>query len=71
MLLVLLASVALALDAVDGRVARDLRVHFGARFDGERSTLLILVLSVHVAVSFSSRCSCVATHYTFSLAGLA
>ena len=49
--LVALASVALVLDAVDGRVARRTRtVHpLGARFDMETDAFLILVLSVHVA----------------------
>jgi phosphatidylglycerophosphate synthase len=50
-LLVVLASVALALDAVDGWVAR--RTHtataLGARFDGEVDAFLILALSVYVA----------------------
>jgi phosphatidylglycerophosphate synthase len=49
--LVALASVALVLDAVDGRIARRTRtVHpLGARFDMETDAFLILVLSVHVA----------------------
>jgi phosphatidylglycerophosphate synthase len=49
--LVALASVALVLDAVDGRVARRTgTVHpLGARFDMETDAFLILVLSVHVA----------------------
>ncbi|CAN7229283.1 CDP-alcohol phosphatidyltransferase family protein [Terrabacter sp. LjRoot27] len=49
--LVALASVALVLDAVDGRVARRTgTVHpLGARFDMEADAFLILVLSVHVA----------------------
>ena len=44
-------SVALVLDAVDGRVARRTgTVHpLGARFDMETDAFLILVLSVHVA----------------------
>jgi phosphatidylglycerophosphate synthase len=43
--------VALALDAVDGQVARRTRTasEFGARFDMEVDAFLILVLSVHVA----------------------
>ncbi|MEO7372370.1 MAG: CDP-alcohol phosphatidyltransferase family protein [Terrimesophilobacter sp.] len=49
--LVSLATVALVLDAVDGRVAR--RTHtvstFGARFDMEVDAFLILVLSLYVA----------------------
>ncbi|GAA2497528.1 CDP-alcohol phosphatidyltransferase family protein [Terrabacter carboxydivorans] len=49
--LVALASVALVLDAVDGRVARRTgTVHpLGARFDMETDAFLILVLSTHVA----------------------
>ncbi|WP_330474774.1 CDP-alcohol phosphatidyltransferase family protein [Terrabacter sp. C0L_2] len=51
--LVAFASVALVLDAVDGRVARRTgTVHpFGARFDMESDAFLILVLGVHVAGS--------------------
>jgi phosphatidylglycerophosphate synthase len=50
-LLVTVASVALALDAVDGRVARRTGTisPFGARFDMEVDAFLILVLSVQVA----------------------
>ncbi|WP_098955736.1 CDP-alcohol phosphatidyltransferase family protein [Pseudonocardia sp. N23] len=50
-LLVAPASVALALDAVDGRVARRTGTAsvFGARFDMETDAWLIAVLSVHVA----------------------
>src|SRR5918992_1270868 len=50
-LLVTLATVALALDAVDGWVARrsgDVTA-LGARFDGEVDAFLILALSVYVA----------------------
>ena len=45
---------ALALDAVDGRVARATRTcsAFGGRFDGEADAFLLLVLSVHVAPSY-------------------
>ncbi|WP_461000339.1 CDP-alcohol phosphatidyltransferase family protein [Streptomonospora sediminis] len=52
-LLAALAAVALALDAVDGAVARRTGTEsaLGARFDMEVDALLILVLSVHVAVS--------------------
>jgi phosphatidylglycerophosphate synthase len=50
-LLVTLASVALALDLIDGWLAR--RTHtesaFGARFDGEVDAFLILVLSLYAA----------------------
>ncbi|MGA9749616.1 MAG: CDP-alcohol phosphatidyltransferase family protein [Nocardioides sp.] len=50
------AVVALALDAVDGRVARSTGTvtAFGARFDGEADAFLLLVLSVHVAGSYGS-----------------
>jgi phosphatidylglycerophosphate synthase len=50
-LLVTLAAVALALDAVDGPVARrtGTATAFGARFDGEVDAFLILALSVYVA----------------------
>lgn len=49
-----LAGVALALDAVDGIVARATGTAspFGARFDGEADAFLILVLSAHTARSF-------------------
>lgn len=49
--LVVLAAVALALDAVDGQVARRTRTAspLGARFDMEVDAFLILVLSAHVA----------------------
>ncbi|WP_432478659.1 CDP-alcohol phosphatidyltransferase family protein [Nocardioides sp. GXQ0305] len=50
-LLVTVAATALALDAVDGRVARatGTQTGFGARFDGEADAFLLLVLSVPVA----------------------
>lgn len=50
-MLVALASVALVLDAVDGRVARRSGTEsaLGARFDMEVDAFLVLVLSVHVA----------------------
>jgi phosphatidylglycerophosphate synthase len=50
-LLVTLAAVALALDAVDGWVARrtGMATALGARFDGEVDAFLILALSVYVA----------------------
>lgn len=50
--LVVLASVALALDGVDGQVARRTGTvsALGARFDMEVDAFLVLVLSVHVAV---------------------
>ncbi|HEX6444454.1 MAG TPA: CDP-alcohol phosphatidyltransferase family protein [Streptosporangiales bacterium] len=49
--LVALASVALALDAVDGQVARRTATvsRLGGRFDGEVDAFLILVLSVEVS----------------------
>jgi phosphatidylglycerophosphate synthase len=49
--LVTLTVVALVLDAVDGRIARQTRTTsiFGARFDGEVDAFLMLVLSVYVA----------------------
>jgi phosphatidylglycerophosphate synthase len=49
--LVVIAAVALALDAVDGKVARRTRTvsALGARFDMEVDAFLVLVLSVHVA----------------------
>jgi phosphatidylglycerophosphate synthase len=49
--LVALASVALVLDAVDGKVARRTGTvsPVGARFDMEVDAFLVLVLSVHVA----------------------
>ena len=49
-----LAAGALALDAVDGRVARLTRTTspFGGRFDGEVDAFLILVLTVYVAPTF-------------------
>jgi phosphatidylglycerophosphate synthase len=53
-LLVTLASVALALDAVDGWVARrtGTATALGARFDGEVDAFLILALSVYVAPTY-------------------
>jgi phosphatidylglycerophosphate synthase len=52
-MLVTLSAVALALDAVDGWVARRSKTEskLGARFDGEVDAFLILVLSVYVARS--------------------
>ena len=49
--LVGLAALALVLDGLDGRVARQTATvsRFGARFDMEVDAFLILVLSVHVA----------------------
>jgi phosphatidylglycerophosphate synthase len=55
-IVVTLAVIALALDAVDGWVARHTRTAspFGARFDMEVDAFLILVLSVDVARSVGS-----------------
>jgi phosphatidylglycerophosphate synthase len=52
--LIVIAAVALALDAVDGQVARRTGTtsRLGARFDMEVDAFLILVLSVFVARSF-------------------
>ncbi|MGW7367773.1 CDP-alcohol phosphatidyltransferase family protein [Streptomyces sp. NPDC054841] len=51
-LLAVLTTVALVLDAVDGQVARRTGTEscFGARFDMEVDAFLIMVLSVHVAM---------------------
>lgn len=72
--LVPLAVLALALDAVDGRVARATGTTsaFGARFDGEADAFLILVLSVHVAGSYGAWVLAIgAWRYAFGAAGLA
>jgi phosphatidylglycerophosphate synthase len=55
-LVVTLAAVALALDAVDGRVARRTGTvsTLGARFDMEVDALLLLVLSAYVAQSLGA-----------------
>ena len=55
-LLVTLAAVALALDAVDGWLARRTGTAsaLGARFDGEVDAFLILALSVYVAPAFGA-----------------
>ncbi|MDN3358772.1 CDP-alcohol phosphatidyltransferase family protein [Actinomadura sp. DC4] len=54
--LVVIAGVALALDAVDGKVARrtGTSTALGARFDMEVDAFLILVLSVFVSRSFGA-----------------
>ncbi|MFE0043476.1 CDP-alcohol phosphatidyltransferase family protein [Streptomyces albireticuli] len=54
--LVVVASIALILDAVDGQVARRTgsSSSVGARFDMEVDAFLILVLSVHVALSLGA-----------------
>jgi phosphatidylglycerophosphate synthase len=70
--LVGLASVALLLDAVDGRVARRTGTAsvFGARFDGEADAFLILVLSVYVAGVLGPWVLALgAARYAFALAG--
>ena len=71
-LLVSLAAVALALDAVDGWVARRTRTTatLGARFDGEVDAFLILVLSVYVARSVGAWVLAIgAARYVFFAAG--
>lgn len=70
--LVLLAAVALALDAVDGRVARRTGTAsaFGARLDGEADAFLMLVLSVYVARSAGTWVLAMgAVRYLFAMAG--
>jgi len=72
--LLALAVASLALDAVDGSVAR--RTHtasaFGARFDGETDAFLILVLSAFVAQSFGVWVLAIgAARYAFGIAGWA
>ncbi len=67
-----LAVLALALDAVDGRVARATRTEsgHGARFDGEADAFLLLVLSVHVASSYGWWVLLIGgARYAFGLAG--
>ncbi|MGZ5403177.1 MAG: CDP-alcohol phosphatidyltransferase family protein [Nocardioides sp.] len=71
-LIVPLAAVALALDAVDGRVARVTGTgsDFGGRFDGEADAFLLLVLSVHVSPSYGWWVLAIgAARYAFGLAG--
>jgi phosphatidylglycerophosphate synthase len=71
-LLVTLSAVALALDAVDGRVARRSKTasKLGARFDGEVDAFLILVLSVYVAGSAGAWVLAIgAARYAFLAAG--
>jgi phosphatidylglycerophosphate synthase len=72
-LLLGVASVALVLDAVDGRVARATRTQtaFGGRFDGEADAFLLLVLSVHVAQSHGAWVLAIGVaRYAFGAAGL-
>lgn len=71
-LLVTLAGVALALDAVDGWVARRTGTasKLGARLDGEVDAFLILVLSVYVARSTGAWVLAIgAARYAFLAAG--
>ncbi len=73
-LLITLASAALALDAVDGRIARRTGTAspFGARFDMEVDAFLILVLSVLVALSLGLWVLAIgAMRYAFAVAGRA
>ena len=69
--LVPLAALALALDAVDGWVARRTRTgKLGAQFDGEVDAFLILVLSVYVARSAGAWVLAIGTaRYAFLAAG--
>lgn len=67
-----LAVVALALDAVDGRVARRTGTvsPLGARLDGEADAFLMLVLSVHVAAEVGAWVLAIgAVRYAFAVAG--
>jgi phosphatidylglycerophosphate synthase len=71
-MLVTLSAVALALDAVDGRVARRSMTasKLGARFDGEVDAFLILVLSVYVVGSAGAWVLAIgAARYAFLAAG--
>ena len=70
--LVALSSIALALDAVDGQVARRTQTAsaLGARFDAEVDAFLILVLSIEVARIYGSWVLMIgAARYAFLLAG--
>ncbi|GAB2820260.1 CDP-alcohol phosphatidyltransferase family protein [Actinoallomurus bryophytorum] len=72
--LIVIAAAALALDAVDGHVARRTRTAspLGARFDMEVDAFLILVLSVFVANSFGAWVLSIgAMRYAFVAAGWA
>jgi phosphatidylglycerophosphate synthase len=67
-----LAVVALATDAVDGRVARSTGTtsRFGARLDGEVDAFLILVLSVYVAAEVQAWVLAIGlARYLFAAAG--
>jgi phosphatidylglycerophosphate synthase len=70
--LVTLSAVALALDSIDGWVARRSKTvsKLGARFDGEVDAFLILVLSVYVARSTGAWVLAIgAARYAFFAAG--
>jgi phosphatidylglycerophosphate synthase len=69
--LVCLSALALALDALDGWVARRTRTgKLGAKFDGEVDAFLILVLSVYVARSVGAWVLAIgAARYAFLAAG--
>ena len=70
--LVTLSAVALALDAVDGQVARrtGTATSLGARIDGEADAFLILVLSIAVSRDYGSWVLVIgAARYAFLLAG--
>ncbi len=71
-LLVGISAVVLALDAIDGWVARRTGwvTRLGAQFDMEVDAFLILVLSVHVARSLGAWVLCIgAARYAFGAAG--
>src|SRR5256886_4933801 len=70
--LVTLSSVALALDAIDGQVARwtGTATPLGARIDGEADAFLILVLSIFVSQDYGSWVLAIgAARYALLLAG--
>jgi phosphatidylglycerophosphate synthase len=70
--LVTLSAVALALDAVDGQVARrtGTATPLGARIDGEADAFLILVLSIAVSKDYGGWVLVIgAARYAFLLAG--
>ncbi len=72
--IVVLASIALVLDAVDGQVARrtGTETSFGARLDGEVDAFLILLLSVEVARDYGDWVLAIgAFRYAFLVAGWA
>ena len=72
--IVVLASVALVLDAVDGQVARrtGTETPFGGRMDGEVDAFLILVLSVEVARDYGGWVLAIGVlRYAFLVAGWA